>query len=226
MKSIFNTKPSRTLSIILSVALLTTIFSSCSKKDDYQYDPNVLSIAVTNAASASLPQDVYFGNAKLNATPLAYSQTVGYVNITGSPTISFKNTGTADVNASSTTSLSPGKYYMVYYTDAKDIAVFVNERTAPQSGKARIRFINLTTAVGSAVDFGISGGGKIVSGLTYKAASSYQDVDPTKGYSLYTGGSTSVLLDIPITLQAGGIYSLYITGTTSATVGFKIIGEN
>jgi len=186
----------------------------------------LLSIAVTNAASASLPQDVYFGNQKLNATPLAYGQTVGYVNITGNPTISFRNTGTTDVNGSLATNLLPGKYYVAYYADDKSITVYENDRTAPQSGKARIRFINLTTALGSNVDFGISGGAKIVTALTYKAASAYQEVNPALGYSLYTGGSASVLLNIPITLTAGGIYTVYITGITSATVDFKLIAEN
>jgi|GEM_PF-1481232 len=226
MKIKFYTRTSRTLSVMLFIVLAAFVFSSCSKNEDNTPDTNSLAIAVTNAASTSTGQDVYFGSQILNTTPLLYTQTVGYVSITGNPTISFKNTGTSDVNASTTTTLLPGKFYNAYYTDDKTITVYENERTPPQSAKARVRFINLTTAIGSSVDFGIAGGNKIVTSLTYKSASAYQDVDPLNGFSLYTGGSSTVLLSIPAALSAGGIYTIYISGTSSATVGYKVIAEN
>lgn len=225
MTSTFNTKTNRTLSIIFSFILLSAIFSSCKKNNDDNH-VDVAAVAITNAAASSSPQDVYFDNQKLTSSGLVYTQTIGYFSVTGSPTISFKTNGTTDVNASTATSFVPGKYYSVFLTDDKTVNVYENDRTPPASGKARIRFINLSTGVGSSADFGISGGAKIVSALTYKAASAYQDVDAANSYSLYTGGSTSVLLNLPITLSAGGIYTLYIAGTSSATIGFKLIGEN
>jgi hypothetical protein len=223
MKSIFNIRSFRYLSLIFSVALLTTIFSSCKKNDDNN-NALVAGVAVTNASS--IPQDVYFDNEKINATAMAYTETAGYFRVTGSPTVTFKTAGTASVNGSAATSFMPGKYYNVFYADDKSVTVYENDPTPPSSGKARIRFINLSTGVGSSADFGISGGAKIVSGLTYKAASAYQEVNAANSYSLYTGGSTTVLLNLPVTLSAGGIYTLYISGSTSPTVGFKLIGEN
>lgn len=223
MKSILNVKTYRALSVLFSVALLSTIFSSCKKIDDNN-DMLVAGVAVTNASSIS--QDVYFDNQQVNTSALAYGETMGYFSVSGSPSISFKTSGTADLNGSTVTSFAPGKYYNVFYADDKSVTVYENDRTPPSSGKARIRFINLSTGAGSSVDFGINGGAKIISGLTYKAASTYQDVDASKGYSLYTGGSASVLLSLPVTLTAGGIYTLFISGTTNATVGFKLIGEN
>lgn len=225
MKSTFNIKTYKSLSFILSFILLATAFSSC-KKDKDNADVNVAAVAITNAGASSAPQDVYFDNQRVNTTALAYTQTAGYFRVSGSPTITFKTTNTADVNASTATSFTPGKYYSVYYTDDKAITVYENDRTAPASGKARVRFINLTTAAGSAVDFGIKGGAKIVNGLTYKAASAYQDVDASSGFSLYAGGSSTVLLDFPATLTAGGVYTIYISGSSSATVIFKLIAEN
>ncbi|MFD0749544.1 DUF4397 domain-containing protein [Mucilaginibacter calamicampi] len=225
MTSTFKTKTNRTLSILLAFASLATIFSSCSKTEENK-PMAVAGLAVTNAASASAAQDVYFDNQRVTASALAYTQTAGYFSVAGSPTISFRTANTTDVYGSGTTSLTPGKYYNAFLSDDKNVTVYENDLTPPQSGKARIRFINLSSGVGSNADFGIAGGAKIVSGLTYRSASAYQDVDPTSGYSLYTGGSSSVLLAIPVTLTVGGIYTLYISGSTNTTVGFKLIGEN
>ena len=222
MTSIFKTKTNRTLSVIFSFALLSAVFSSCKKSNDTP--ALVASVSVTNVSS--VPQDVYFDNQRANSSALFYTQTIGYLNVTGDPTVYFKTSGTADVNGSASTNFIAGKFYNVFYTEDKNVLIYENDRTSPSYGKARIRFVNLSTGVGSSADFGISGGAKIVSGLTYKTISAYQEVDPTKAYSLYTGGSASVLLNIPITLTAGGIYTLYVSGTTNATVGFKLIAEN
>ncbi len=223
MKNILDIRTLRSLSLIFSVALLITVFSACKKNDDNN-NMLVVGVAVTNASSTS--QDFYFDGQKMNATALAYTETEGYFRITGSPTITFKTAGTAEVTGSTATSFSTGKHYNVFLANDKSITVYENDRTAPPSGKARIRFINLSTGVGSSADFGITGGAKIISGLTYKTASAYQDVNATNSYSLYTGGSTSVLLNLPITLSAGGIYTLYITGATNTTVDFSLITEN
>lgn len=225
MKSTFNIKTYKSLSFILSFVLFATAFSSC-KKDNNDNGATLAYVAVINASASSQPQDVYLDNQRVNATALAYAQSAGYFNVAGSPTITFKTSNSADVNATLATNFTSGKYYSAYYTDDKAITVYENDRTAPASGKARVRFINLTTAVGSAVDFGIKGGAKIVTGLTYKAASAYQEVDASSGFSLYVGGSSSVFLDFPSSLTAGGIYTVYISGSSSATVIFKLIGEN
>lgn len=224
MKKILSIRTFQSLSVIFSVALLITVFSAC-KKNDNNTDMLVAGVAVNNASS--IPQDVYFDNIKLNSSALAYGETIGYFRVSGSPTISFKTAGTTDVNGTATGStFTPGKYYTVFYTDDKSINIFENDPTKPSSGKARIRFINLSMGVGASADFGINGGTKIVSGLTYKTASAYQDVDVSKSYSLYSGGSASVLLNLPVTLSAGSIYTLYVTGATNVTLGYKLMTEN
>jgi hypothetical protein len=225
MKSILNSKISQCLSILFTIALLSAIFSSCKKNNDDDNRPRV-GIAVTNAASLSLPQDVYLDNQKVNVEPLAYTKTIGYIFVDGNPTITVTNATSTTANGSATADFVPGRYYSAYYAEDKSVNVFENDRSTPPAGKARIRFINLGTGVGSSVDFGFSGGAKIVSALTYKTASAYQDVDPALGYSLYSGGSASVLLNIPITLQAGGIYTVYISGVVGTSLGYKLIAEN
>jgi hypothetical protein len=117
-------------------------------------------------------------------------------------------------------------YYTVFYTDDKSTVTTHDEHTAPPSGKARVRFINLSSAVASNVDFGLTTGNKIVSGLAYKAASAYYNVDAATTFSLYASGSTTAMLSIPATIQAGHIYTIYISGATQATVTYHVLVQD
>src|SRR5207248_2207483 len=109
--------------------------------------------------------------------------------------------------------------------DGNSASSYQADRTTPQSGKARIRFINLSSALSTAVDFGVTTGAKVATNLAYKAASAYYDVDPATAFSLYAIGSASVIISVPTTLQAGHIYTVYVSGTTSTTVTPHVVIE-
>lgn len=224
MKSYFNS--SNCLSFTLALFLLVSAFSSC-QKDNNNNTISVAGVVVTNAAPLLDSQDVYFDGQKANGlTAITYTKTLGYFGVTGSPTISFKNTNTGALSASTGTDFVPGKYYSVFLTNDRSINIYDIDRSAVPTGKTRIRFINLTTALGSNVDIGYNGGAKIINALTYKSASAYQTVDATSRFSLYAGGSSSVSLDLPTSLQSTAVCSVYISGATSATLTYKLIIEN
>ncbi len=178
-----------------------------------------------NSAQASAPQDVYVDNAKVSVSAIAYTQNTDYIAVSnGTRNVQFKNSTT--VNSSFNVNLSPSTYYTFYYTDDNSTVVTQNDRTAPGAGKARVRFINLSSALNSSVDFGLTGGTKIVSGLAYKTASVYNEVDAATSFSLYVAGSSSSSLSIPTTIQAGKIYTIYLSGATTATLTYRVVVEN
>lgn len=96
----------------------------------------------------------------------------------------------------------------------------------PQAGKARIRFINLSSALATSVDFGATGVAKLVSSLAYKSASVYYDVDPATAFSLYAAGSSTAIISLPPTIEAGHIYTIYVSGATTGTVTSHLVTEN
>ncbi len=226
MKTTSNSKNLRSLSLLLFAFMLCAVsFSSCTKGTSN--DSLSAHVQVTNSSEGSVPQDFYLDNSKVTGSAVAYAQSSGYVTTgTGDHQAQFKNSGTATVNTSFSLSLAAGQYYSVFYTDGSSNTTVQDDRTAPQSGKARIRFINLSSAVSSNVDFAANGGIKLVSNLAYKAASTYYDVDPSTVFTLYASGSATVLLSIPSSLQAGHIYTIYVSGATAATVTSHTIMEN
>ncbi|MFD2144594.1 hypothetical protein [Mucilaginibacter antarcticus] len=86
-----------------------------------------------------------------------------------------------------------------------------------------MRFINLSSVLTTNVDFGVAAGTKLVTGLGRKAASAYYEINAATAFSLYLAGSTSVLLNIPVTIQAGHIYTVYVSGSTGATLSYHLI---
>lgn len=227
MKTAFKFKNLRLLSLsIIVLSSLALILSSCSKKHDENENMSAF-VKVTNAAEGSAAQDFYLDNTKLTASSVAYGSSSDFLTAsTGNHQGKFEDSGTTTVNTSLALSLQPGKYYSVFYADGKSYGSFEDDRTMPQSGKIRVRFINLSSAVNTAVDFGITTGSKIASNLAYKAASTYYDIDAAAALSLYATGSSTALLSIPGTFEAGHIYTVYISGSTTASVTAHVIAEN
>lgn len=227
MKTYFNLKSAKTLSILVSAfALLAIGFIGCKKNNDTEVSGTAYVRAV-NSAEASVPQDFYVDDSKLNTTALAYTQATSYFTVNaGSHNTQFKTSGTTTVNVSGGIFLTPGTYSTFYYTSDNTGVAVQDDPTSPQTGKARIRFINLSSALNSNVDFGLSTGNKIVTNLAYKTASAYNEVDAATSFSLYAAGSSSVSLNIPTTVQAGKIYTVVISGTTLATINYTVYVQN
>jgi hypothetical protein len=226
MKTTTDFRTPKTLLSLIALFLLTVCIASCSKNDSNSVSLSAY-VAAVNSAEASAPQDVYADNSKINSSAVAYTQATAYVAVkTGDHQVQFRSAGTSTVNSSSSISTEGNNYYTVFYTDDKSTVTTHDEHTAPPSGKARVRFINLSSAIASNVDFGLATGNKIVSGLAYKAASAYYNVDAATTFSLYASGSTTAMLSIPATIQAGHIYTIYISGATQATVTYHVLVQN
>lgn len=227
MKTIFDSKNLRTLSLsVLTVIVLGWSLSSCSKKNDNGGGSMSAYVQITNSADGSAAQDFYVGNTKLTTSAVAYGSSTDFLTTsTGDHDGKFETSGTSTVNASVSLSMQAGKYYSVFYVDGNTAASYPADRTAPQSGKARIRFINLSSALTTAVDFGITSGSAVASNLAYKAASTYYDVDPASAFSLYATGSSTAIISIPATFQAGHIYTVYISGATTVAVSAHVVTE-
>jgi|SRR6187402_2184748 len=228
MKTNFKFRIPKPLSILASVSLLLTIcLAACNKNNDTNQAGTSAYVMAVNSAQTSAPQDFYVDNAKLNGSAVAYTQNTDYVSTgSGAHNAQFRTAGTATVNSSFGVSFAPSSYNTVFLADDNTATVTQDDRTAPQSGKARVRFINLSSALNSNVDFGLAAGAKIVSGLAYKAVSTYYEVDAASSFSLYAAGSTTVALSIPTTLQAGHIYTIYTSGSTIATITYHIVAQN
>ena len=122
-------------------------------------------------------------------------------------------TGAAVVTASQ--SLVAGKNYTVAAIGALSAIsgkVFEDDVTPPAPGKSKVRLIHAATDMPE-VDVAVKGGQTIVSKLGLGQASSYSEL-AAGSYDLEIRGTgtTNVLLAKPVTLQAGGVYTIAAVG--------------
>jgi hypothetical protein len=227
MKASFNFKNPKTFSSLFAAFVLLAIGLTGCKKNNEPEVTGTAYVRAVNSAEASAPQDFYVDDNKLNATAIAYTQATSYSTVNaGAHNTQFRTSGTTTVNVSGAFFLNPGSYSTFYYSSDNTGVAVQDDNTSPQAGKARVRFVHLSSALNSSVDFGLSTGNKIITNLDYKTASAYNEVDAATSFSLYTAGSSTATLAIPTTIQAGKIYTVVISGTTTATVNYTVYVQN
>lgn len=212
----------------LAIALIAlTSFSSCTSDEDLVTAEAY--VRIVNASEGSTPQDFYLDDTKINSNAVAYTQSSAYLTTTnGNKVGSFKSNGSATVNSSATLNIGGGRYYTVYYTgEASGSTGFVttiDEQVAASANKAKVRFVHLSSAAANKVDLAIQGGAKLISDLAYKSASAYQEVDAATNFQLFAAGSTTGGISIPaLNLQAGKVYTVYISGSTALTITYRVL---
>jgi len=216
--------------IALSVICLSAALTSCNKPSGSSNVSAGAAVKIVNAVNGSASQDLYINNNRIDASAVAYGQSSGYYTVTsGVYPAKFTDANSATANASFSVSLAPGNYYSVYYATndtTKTEVVAQNDQTAPSSGMAKVRFINLSSAISSGIDFGVSGSTKLATSLAYKAVSAYNQIAANTTFFLYASGSVTSSLTIPTTIQAGKIYTIYVTGATTLNLNFFVVAEN
>lgn len=212
----------------LFALLFTTIaFTSCSKDDDEEVDAQAR-IKVVNAVQGSGDVNLYLDNKALEGSAVAYNEASGYLATKeGDRKAQFR--AGSDVKTDFNLKLDAGKYYTVYYTgtaDASSNLVTEDDMSNPPSGKAKVRVVHVSNAA-SAVDLGVLGASsRLVTDLAYKASTSYQTVDPNTTFVLYSAGTANVALTMPTEIQAGKIYTIFVSGATRLTLNYKVVAQN
>ena len=206
----------------LAVCAIAFLFSGCGKTEDPTPVPPTAGVAVIQMSDATSPaQDAYINNIKLNSSPITYGVVLGYYLVqTGPSTVDFKNASTGALSASVSLTTVENKTYSVVYGDNNAIVKAEDDQTSPQSGKARIRFLNVSGYLNQNVDFGGAGGNKVVLNLPLNTVSDYYEVDPTATTSItvYPAGTTTPTITTNVGLLAGHAYYYIVSGTTTGSV--------
>ncbi len=215
----------RTLLAILTIALAFTL-PSCKKKDP-QPSNNAYLMFVHGCAGGATPINVdgRVNNATIaNAGNKAFLQNSGYQSVSsGSVNIGFFVSGLSELK-SAAENLAAGGHYTAFAGGSVLSPTFVfttDDMTVPASGNAKIRFVNLSNdtvhmdAFVQSAKIGSSVASQQVTAFTEVFAGTYEirAGDPANFGSVVTlnNGTTS--------LGAGKIYTLMLTGTSSATTG-------
>lgn len=225
---------------ITYLLLAATMFAASCKKDEPTPtptpEPATAKVKFTNGCVNSATQGI-----KINGTALADAQALTFLTTTGylktaygaNTMISFYYPSTGTVLEDTTMTLNADTYSAFaggeVPTNFKMIVINDN-LTAPASGKAKVRFVNL-----SVDNFNMSffvGGPKLDSNINYMGYSPFREV---------TAGSLDVLVQDPANLGyyqdlddqefvAGKIYTIILTGKSGgageATPKLTVITNN
>jgi hypothetical protein len=205
--------------LVVIFGLQLSTFNSCVKGEESSVDISSLSII---HASPGLPAiDFYFNGGRINGDSIiAYGDTIPN---------KFLNSGTASIVVkkyiSSITYISTS----IEFASEKNYSFFIagkpNEVTyllttddlnAPASGKAKLRFINLSP---DAPDLSFKmNSGNLFSSMAFKAYSEFSLVDPGNHViSIHNSASGAKLAEQNLTIEAGKVYTIWAKGLVTTT---------
>lgn len=228
--------------MLFGVALMT-LLNAC-KKSNAVPALQTSNLMVVNAFSSPTSTPVYFflDTQRVNTAALAYGNTpayytvlTGYSNGTFKNATSFANSTTTYAGVAPSLSLVPANSYsaFLYGNLASPTVLFTQDTlSAPPSGKARIRLVNLGQNEGTNVDLALLNAYKtpavsnvILPNNTYGSASKWAVVDTCSNYTiqlLATGTTTIKASSSKLSLLPNLNYTILIKGISGGTPAIAI----
>lgn len=175
-------------------------------------------------AAVGVPsQNFYIDGQKLGITSVVYGQASATSTVqSGGRNFVFVDEITNAATAGTSGALEIGGYYTIFLV--KDLqqkagALGIGDNlTAPETGKAKVRFMHLNSFLDNSVKIDISGGTTpLEPALGFGKSTNYFQVPPgTKFTATATGVTTSPEIDFGI--EAGKIYTIWLSGNASTDI--------
>ncbi len=211
---------------LLSLSVLAVILAFTACKKNNPAPANTANVMFVNGCAGTVNVDVSVNNTKLNsASNLAFLKNSGYQSIaqgTAVP-IAFALTATGTPLISATESLTTNAHYSVFagglVSGTSTSLVFAtDDLTAPSSGMAKVRFINLSSDNLNTSCY--VGSIKVDSNVAYKTCTPFFEVSPITA-------KIAMIDQVVLTnsgelsgqqISAGKIYTFMLTGTSTGSL--------
>ncbi|WP_158526269.1 DUF4397 domain-containing protein [Pedobacter paludis] len=209
--------------------MLSSVLVSCKKHDPDIIVKGEAKVKMINAVQTESNQDVYFDNEKLTATALAFGESSDYLKISsGSRNVSFM--GTNNISTQALINFTPSITYTTFLisdrTGSREVVSYEDNLSNTETGKAKIKLINLTPYFATGINVTVQAGTQFVNGLLYKEASNYFNVDAGMNLRFNVVGSGSIKTIDGATLEAGKIYTIWFSGITAAALEAHLVADN
>ena len=219
-------------SIAASVILLfAVLFSSCKKNDVNA--TGTASLKVVNASPGSEAQSFYLAGKTLISGGLSFANASDYLQtVTGTRLVGeFRNGSSGSTYATGELWLYDNEHFTVFLSGGSGspkVKLFNDDMSAPDNGKARVRFIHLSDDAPSDIKIEYANGDNLVTNLSRSTQSGYKNVDSgTLSFKAYGTALGKLVGDFQVTgLQAGKIYTVYFAGTSDAATTAHLVLHN
>lgn len=214
-----------------SILLLFVVFSfsSCKKNNPGVVTKGEAKVKIVNTVQTEPAQSIYVDDQKVDITSLAFGETSEYLKISsGNRKVGF--IGDSNVATEAEINYVPSITYTTFLisdkTGKKEVLSFEDNLSNTESGKAKIKLINLTPYFGTGISVSVQTGTQFVNSLMFKEASNYFTVDAGLNLRFNVVGSGTIKTIAGTNLEAGKIYTIWFSGTTIATLDAHIITDN
>lgn len=217
--------------LLTGIALLSALFFSACKKNTID-DSGSFTIKVVNAAPDSGPQSFTLANQLLVNGGLNFTNASAYISSASGKRLvmEFKNpsgntTATGELYTANGVSFT---VYLVGSGSSARVKSYEDDLAAPNNGKVKIKFIHLSDGAPSDIKIENGSGDDLVTNLSRNIASGYKYVDPgTLSIQIIGTASRNNIGNFTVTdLQAGKIYTLYLTGNSSTNLALNKVLHN
>ncbi len=203
--------------------------ASCSKNTNNEPLPPIANLAVYHVSPDAPKLGFRLNNSILNTDSVPYGTYGYYFNaVAGSRELAAYQQGTK--KASSTLNLKEAAIYSAWLTGkwaTPEFVVIEDKLVNPSSGKALIRFVNMSVDA-PALDLVTNTGTSIVSGEPDKTASEFVEITGGQNYNFVireTSSNTDKAVIPSVTITSGRIYTIAARGIYTATGDTGIKGD-
>lgn len=218
-------KLSFTYKAIAAALVLSLGFLSCSKLDG-KYEPiQVSGLNIIQASPTTELLDVYVDDRRANQNvDFEYGNKIGYLSAySGNRVFNVTKKGNATSLKSLTHNLKPQVGYSLFVANTLaniELLILEDDLAKPATGKAKIRFVNLSPDGGS-LSLNVGGAATdLATNKAFKEFSTFEAVDATQSVTLNIKNTTSGAIEatIPgVKLEDGKIYTVYAKGLKANT---------
>ncbi len=211
----FFLKNVKLLSIVGGIFLLAM---SCDDGgSDAEPLPPVSYVSLYQASPNSPDLNIILDDKLIN-NEFKYTDHTGYLRfVTGERTLEFGPAGASNIVADTTLKFEEGKAYSIFVVDTyqnADILVLNDDTDAPASGKAKVRFLNLSPDSPELNLQEVEMSSPLFTGLEFKEPSEFVEVDARKyNFAVKTTSGENVVLSLPnAVLLDGWSYTVLVRG--------------
>ncbi len=204
-------------------AFLVVVMTSCLD-DDQANEPIPVAYVSLYHASPNAPElDVFVDDRQVNR--LEFTDYTGYLNFyTGNRHFEISPLNASNALIDTTVTFTNGAFYSIFIVNNLsnvETLTVLDSASAPSSGKAKIRFINLSPDAGAfdvTVDESSS---PLFAGQAFKTSSNFVELDAAESSFVLkaSGGSDELVSVSDAELQAGKFYTIIARGFVTPPSG-------
>ncbi len=221
---------------LLAMATLATLsLASCGSDDNSNpVAPIAPARVMAVHASPDAPAVDLLVDGAVAGTGLAFPNNTAYLEVAaGTRNVKVNVGGTSTTVISANLPVTGGTSYTVFASDVVaniGAVVLTDDLTAPDAGKAHVRFVHLSPDA-PAVDVAVQGGPVLFANKAFKEFTPFTPVAAgTYDLEVRPAGSATVVLPLTVVLQPGKIYTVFakglVSGSGAQALGAQIIVNN